>query len=672
MQVAVASGALVEVGAALLDEGALPIPTYRTKSAATCIDRVLCTPHTLGMVKKLTVCSEAGTGSHLPIILSLDRADNRLPPLLKTVHEIPVSKDPLDPRRVVPWQLEHTEDFAAFREALENQDVELAHFKWATIWEGFLQTVADAPQNWMQYTGRATAKEQFARPLLLRQATQIQSDFERELWHFLGVLQGHRQGRFVVGTRVTFKGDRLYTHISKRRALPPLDWTDEQKCAELEAAVRAAIKAERGISIAVRMRAWKSSLNVGAGMNAMARKMVRGPPPRLQLLRADGADHTCPLAQSAALDAAWNGLDARNPDAPMIGTIWENVRHSHCELPRITAKDITEQLRRTKSSTSCGPDWWRVKELKAIPEAGLSMLAALFNMFEDCGRMPAAMMGGWLRPIPKEGFTSTPLAVRPISVLSLLHRTWSGIRFQHMQAWASQILRPCQSAFRPGRSTKREIHTLLFQMNRCLAAKIPIYVGQLDLSKAFARMNRCKAVAIARASGLTDRFVKFLEQACLGKNMKWKISGSVSPASQQRRGTPQGCALSILLFQVLMAPVVRELADLIAARCHLSRVLVYADDIIFMCTTPELLSECMARAADLLTSLDFVVNVCKSSVATTGALRVPTIIVADQQVPIREHPDIFGSTLTTRSARLAAPDALPETSPSRTVMRWVK
>eukprot|EP00971_Amphidinium_carterae_P066185 1310945-Amphidinium_carterae.1 len=595
-----------------------------------------------------------------------------MPPLLKTVHEIPVSKQPLDHQRLLRWQLTRTEDFAAFSAALDNQNVELAHYKWASIWEDYLQTAAEEQQNWSQFTGRSTAKQQFAKPLVVRQSTQVQSDFERELWHLLGVLQGHRQGRAETTERVRMKGERLYTHICKRRSLSPLDWQSDELGADLEAALRAAIHDERKMSMDARMRSWKATLNVGMGMNSMARKMVRGPSPRLPVLRGKEADMACPLGQCAALDAAWSGLDAGDPDQPIHPHIWSSVKAAPCELRKIKASDIIEQLKRTKSGTSCGPDWWRIKELRALPTVAMSMLACLFNLIEECAYMPRAMMSGWLRPIPKEGFVSTPLAVRPISVLSLLHRTWSGVRFQHLQAWAAEILHPCQSAFRPGRSTRRELHTLLFQMNKCVAAKIPLYVGQIDLSKAFPRMNRTKAAALARASGLPHEFVQLIRTACLDKAMKWKISGTVMKATEQRRGTPQGCAISILLFQVLMAPVARHMSNLLAARCPLSRVLIYADDIIFMCTSEALLAECMTEATKLLTSLDFVVNINKSSVATIGAQRVPRVSIAGQSVPVREHPDLFGSTLTTSAVKLVAPNVIPTSSPSRTVQRWIK
>eukprot|EP00971_Amphidinium_carterae_P135393 2682918-Amphidinium_carterae.1 len=671
-QAAVASGVLNEVSAILADDNGWTPTTYRTRSTATRIDRVLCTPNLRARIAKLTVCSHAATGAHLPVVLSIEKGEIRLPPVLKPVLEIPVHEGRVDPAKAVRWQLRSVPMLESLQQALDSFDLERAHYLWSSLWEAYLQQTAPEDHNWSMFTGRASAKVQFRAKGKMRQSTQVQTDAERELWRLLGIMQGHRQGRFQRSDKVILVGERLYARVVKRRSLPPLVWDCAEACEQLEAGLKAAIKMERQQRVTLRAKEWKAMLNVGSGMNPMARKMIRGPSPRLLLLRTGAQDETCPVRQGEALDRAWAEINDGLPDLPVHPLIWSNVRRADCHLPLITAADIKEQLRRTSSSTACGPDWWRPKELKALPLAALASLACLFNVMEACQRMPAPMMRGWLRPIPKSGCSATPLAVRPISILSLLHRTWSGVRYRQLQKWADQILDPVQSAFRPGRSTKGELSSLLMHLNRRVAARRPVYVGVLDLSKAFPRMNKAKSAELARLSGLPSSFVDMLTESCLGKSMQWKISGSVSDPKVHRRGTPQGCALSIMLFQILLAPVARALKDFVKHRSGDARVLVYADDIIIVCEDTALLAEAMKLATTLLESLDFTISVCKSTVSTIGPFSPPRVVIGDVDVPIQEHPDLFGSTLTTERVRLVAPNALPLTSGSRSVARWIK
>eukprot|EP00971_Amphidinium_carterae_P122819 2431198-Amphidinium_carterae.1 len=86
-------------------------------------------------------------------------------------------------------------------------------------------------------------------------------------------------------------------------------------------------------------------------------------------------------------------------------------------------------------------------------------------------------------------------------------------------------------------------------------------------------------------------FADYLATACLSKEMAWKIRGVEAKSHSTRRGTPQGCSLSILLFQVTLSPVVHALVEFLRARSPHAAVIVYADDIVFLTPTPELLAE---------------------------------------------------------------------------------
>eukprot|EP00971_Amphidinium_carterae_P144172 2856918-Amphidinium_carterae.1 len=163
---------------------------------------------------------------------------------------------------------------------------------------------------------------------------------------------------------------------------------------------------------------------------------------------------------------------------------------------------------------------------------------------------------------------------------------------------------------------------------------------------------------MAYAAGLTQHFVDFVASSCLGKKLSWLIGGTMSTPTCTRRGTPQGCAMSILLFQILLAPAVREIRCFLASQCSTSRIIVYADDIVLICTSGDLLRRSMNYMAELLTSLDLVVNPSKSAVAVLVNAAPVEIQVQGVPIPTVENPDILGSTLTTEAVKLVITSSL--------------
>eukprot|EP00971_Amphidinium_carterae_P327135 6458311-Amphidinium_carterae.4 len=133
-----------------------------------------------------------------------------------------------------------------------------------------------------------------------------------------------------------------------------------------------------------------------------------------------------------------------------------------------------------------------------------------------------------------------------------------------------------------------------------------------------------------------------LRKACLRKSLAWKINGRLSEFVPQTRGTPQGCALSILLFQLTLAPVVATL---------------------------PYLQELLALCATLMTQMGMLVNEAKSSV-TPIQCDMPFIPhLNGVPLPVRLHTDILGCSLIQASAKLPIPTALTKQMDLRSLRR---
>eukprot|EP00971_Amphidinium_carterae_P346551 6488088-Amphidinium_carterae.1 len=134
-----ARGTMIDIGQVLGVDGATQAATYRTRSTATKIDRAMCSPALLRHIAAFTVCTNFGTGAHLPVVISLNKWVDKPLTLLQEVLQIPSPLSPLPAEKVVQWQLQNAGALHHFRDHLDNGDVHSAYFKWATLWEGYLQ-----------------------------------------------------------------------------------------------------------------------------------------------------------------------------------------------------------------------------------------------------------------------------------------------------------------------------------------------------------------------------------------------------------------------------------------------------------------------------------------------------------------------------------------------------
>ena len=100
----------------------------------------------------------------------------------------------------------------------------------------------------------------------------------------------------------------------------------------------------------------------------------------------------------------------------------------------LTGNALRETLGRMANKSAPGADGWRASELKALPDALLDRLAALFNIIEIHGKWPEALQLGLVSLISK-GEGTAPDKLRPITVMSAVYRLWAATRVREVLTW---------------------------------------------------------------------------------------------------------------------------------------------------------------------------------------------------------------------------------------------
>ena len=158
--------------------------------------------------------------------------------------------------------------------------------------------------------------------------------------------------------------------------------------------------------------------------------------PAMLLQRADGSLTADPTEMDSLLRAAWDPIFrpyAASPEPP-----WETfearfgqyVVSNPMAAADLTGKDLLTTLLRQSPRTACGPDGWRVAELRSLPPLFLDHLATFLNCVEAEGCWPPALCQAWITLIPK-GESPNPLDQRPISVASAVYRLWAATRLRY-------------------------------------------------------------------------------------------------------------------------------------------------------------------------------------------------------------------------------------------------
>jgi len=196
---------------------------------------------------------------------------------------------------------------------------------------------------------------------------------------------------------------------------------------------------------------------------------------------------------------------------------------------------VTINLRQSTLSAS-GMDGWRVAELKALPDFLLDKLAILLNVVEMTGTWPHTLERALVSLIPK-GEGGEPLAMRPISVTSAVYRLWAATRLRDAVMWQESWAQTGQHGFRMGRGIL------------------------LDYSKCFDRLPHNIMLKLAEKTGAHARLMAPLRRIYAAIRRRFKVAGGVGKEFKATNGILQGCPLSVVLLNLMVAVWARAVSE---------------------------------------------------------------------------------------------------------------
>ena len=220
-----------------------------------------------------------------------------------------------------------------------------------------------------------------------------------------------------------------------------------------------------------------------------------------------------------------------------------------CDLPPITAADVASAIKRWKSCSAPGTDGWYTAEWKLLPPAAHEPLAQLLNCIEDCATWPEATLHAAISLLPKpDGLDpGSAFSLRPITVLPVLYRLWSAIRFGQLHPWMEKALHHSVHGGRRRHETRLAVWRVALDIEHAILNDTPLAGASLDAEKFFDLIEWDIVFPVARAFGLPDNLLRPLRAYFSNCSRFFKLGQSCGPAWRATNGIFQGCSLSVLL-----------------------------------------------------------------------------------------------------------------------------
>ena len=256
-----------------------------------------------------------------------------------------------------------------------------------------------------------------------------------------------------------------------------------------------------------------------------------------------------PTKIGAALHHYWSKFWQRDAPEDQWNTFGE-LLSSVPPLPSLQPKDPvamwTWAIRNLKKTTARGTCGWATEELQQLPlEAIEDLVQLLASTYPD--GFPEEMMLARTLPIGKIPDPSLPEQTRPITILSLLYRTWGkACCTQVLRHW-SQVMPKEIVGFIPTRNMN--LHMIRYQHSLELSQADHQEASgglTLDLTKAFNLIGREPARKALCHAGIPTNWVSQWYGSQMAMTRTWEVASHALSPQKVTTGAPEGDTWSVL------------------------------------------------------------------------------------------------------------------------------
>ena len=196
-----------------------------------------------------------------------------------------------------------------------------------------------------------------------------------------------------------------------------------------------------------------------------------------------------------------------------------------------------------KASTASGLDGVSRQDLLLLPDL-LNLVLDTYAHAEATGVWPSQAMQAVITALEKRPDASRVEHYRPITIISLVYRVWSGIRAKQCMRHLLQFCDPRQNGCLPKRSAACVWYDTQANIELARRAGAMRHGIVTDIIEAFNCIPRPPVYALALSFGIPKKIVQGWQGAMHLLTRRFRVRGSVGPGVRSVTGFPDGCGMS--------------------------------------------------------------------------------------------------------------------------------
>lgn len=210
--------------------------------------------------------------------------------------------------------------------------------------------------------------------------------------------------------------------------------------------------------------------------------------------------------------------------------------------------EIKLAIKKLKNGKAAGSDGLPAEIFKADPETSSDILHKMITSIWQTEDAPTEWKEGVIIKLHKKGDKKDCNNYRGLTLLNTASKVLTLILLRRLTDSLEPTIRNEQAGFRPRKSCVDQINTLRIIIEQSAEWRSPLYLLFVDFEKAFDTVDRNVIWEVLKHNGVPQKIINVTRSLYLNATCRIKHRGKLSERFSVTSGVKQGCALSPLLF----------------------------------------------------------------------------------------------------------------------------